>query len=160
MGVIPKRSSNHRLRSAHRSGVLGQVGSSEPDRAALGHQWFDSALNRLRVFNGSVWQDVSNVEVLGTGVEADTTAYKLQTGTTLGVTDVNGVLVITFPTAFPETLVTVVAMMGCDSDTLLVMSDDYVTDNINTKFTVRAYANGGGVLASAAIRVNWIATGY
>lgn len=115
-------------------------------------------LTRLKDGNAA---DTSDAGVVGT-VNHVTAQLLWQAGSTVGTTSGAGGITITYPTAFPTGVLTVVVTNG---DTDFGIGSDYCnvdqSSNSVTSFVSRWYDGAtGAVVASEQRRTNWIAIGW
>lgn len=91
-----------------------------------------------------------------TGAEVGMFTPMLQAASTVVTTNVNGDASVSFPTGFPNGLVTVVAVVGDGNDeAALTFSGTSLF-----AFNLRINNASGTALANTAVRVNWIAVGH
>lgn len=85
----------------------------------------------------------------------------IQAASTVGTTDAGGGLTIAFPTPFPNGLIAVVGINGDHTATPNMKPEVYGpgTTPSQVNFTIMV-ANTGAVIASSAVRVDWIAVGW
>lgn len=84
-----------------------------------------------------------------------------QGGTLVATTDAAGNVAISYPTAFPNGVITAVVCNG-DSNTgnIIMAISGAFTQNLTTLYVNAKVANTGAVVGSATVRINWTATGW
>lgn len=149
--------------------VIVCTAATRPSSPVEGMTIYETDTNRSLVYDGSNWVQPSGpIKVLGTltGVAGaappnpDTSPipFRVQGGTIV-VTAAAGGVVVTYPTAFPTGVLTVVVTQG-DSDAAVAQITLVYAAHSTSSFKVQFYAHGGGELTSGARRINWIAIGF
>lgn len=130
------------------------LGGSAGRQHAQGIPWIMAETaqdDRLRM-----WAD-PGAALAGSFPAAGLGPWLVQASTVVGTTDGSGVLAITFPRAFPNGLVSVVAVQGGNTVNNAIVG---VSGGTASGFNVVAAFSTGAAVASALMRFNWIAIGF
>lgn len=113
------------------------------------------------VWSGTAWQNntmftaAMNSSLMGS--PTIDSRLLVQFGSRVGITNGSSVLATTFPTAFPNGLIAVVAT---PSDASTSMKQAIVNAPSASGFEVQCLSASGAPIAATAVRYNWIAIGF
>ena len=97
--------------------------------------------------------------VVGTNLPVGAPNFKIQAGTTVVTTNTGGNFTVTYPIAFPNSVVTFIPVMGDNGSlTSAAMTiENYAL--LASQGAVAVNTTNGAVVASTTLRFNWLAIG-
>lgn len=130
----------------------------------VGTQEFDTDTGRMVVYNGTSWLPVSEFDNIGLGAMANGTApavgsrLLMEAGTDVLTTTGSGTYSLTFPTAFPNGVVVVLAVMHNGA----VGSGVNTGTTSKTGFSGTVWVSSGGAISAytGTFGISWMAVGF
>lgn len=147
--------------------LIGTAGLA--DNAVTSAKILDSAVTSAKVLDGTIAPaDLSlaytQMFAVGSALAGSAPApsptaltYKIQAGTLVFTTDAAGNWTFTFPTAFPNGLLSVVVSNG---DTTITDAIANTVGGTASGTTIRMEHGNGAAINAGLVRVNWIAIGW
>lgn len=115
------------------------------------------AARKSYVDKRAVYAGASQTGILGATINTSTTQMRQEAGTNVLTTDASGFGVITFPLAFPTSVLTVVVSNGDDAIQATMSLGGCTTSTFTFHLRSVVY---GTLMPSTTCRVNWIAIGW
>jgi len=150
--------------------VVPQVvtSSTRPSGPTSGETVFETDTGLMKYWNGSNWVTQANLRWFGTSaalvgsppaIDAGNFAFKMQGGTSVVTTDGSGDFTLTFPTAFPNGLLTCMLTPGYTGIGAHFLT---IYDSAMTLSSVKAHVWGstGAAAANTTLRFSYLAFGW
>jgi hypothetical protein len=145
---------------------LVATSSSRPASPTNGVEIYETDTGLMKYWNGSNWITETNMKMFNVGATLAGTApaidtgsipFKIQCATVVATTDASGVVTVTFPSAFPNGLVSFVVCQGGNtiSDAIVGTSGGSASG-----ITLNVYHGNGTVVNGGLMRFNYIAIGW
>jgi hypothetical protein len=141
--------------------------TTRPSSPAKGQLIYESDTDLIRWWDGAAWRTLPGVKItswpnhlVGAAVNPETSKVFMQGGTHVVQTNASGDVTLTYPTAFPNGLLSFMCWQG-DNTHAGATYETYLGGAALSYQKVRVYNSSGGEWANSGfMRVNWIAIGW
>ncbi len=139
------------------SALDSQLTTTAGDVTALGMQLGQASTERLKTGTQVSLPSGPSGPLTPGPVNPATSQMLWQSASSVEIADAAGNVIITYPSAFPNGVLSSVVMNGDSNFGAITFG---LIDNSKSSMTVRAFNSAGAPLANTIMRFNWIAIGW